>query len=73
MIHPLPEERIKKFLETVDRVLILEELDPLIETEVMRLAFLMNKKIDILGKLDKTLPVIGSYSFKKLKRYWKFF
>ena len=68
MIHPLPEERIKKFLETVDRVLILEELDPLIETEVMRLAFLMNKKIDILGKLDKTLPVIGSYSFKKIKK-----
>lgn len=68
MIHPLPEERIKKFLETVDRVLILEELDPLIETEVMRLAFLMNKKIDILGKLDKTLPMIGSYSFRKIKK-----
>jgi len=68
MIHPLPEERIKKFLETVDRVLILEELDPLIEAEVVRLAFLMNKKIDILGKLDKTLPVIGCYSFKKIKK-----
>jgi len=68
MIHPLPEERIKKFLEKVDRVLVLEELDPLIETEVMRLAFLMNKKIDILGKLDKTLPVIGCYSFKEIKK-----
>ncbi|MEA1939357.1 MAG: thiamine pyrophosphate-dependent enzyme [Candidatus Caldatribacteriota bacterium] len=67
MVHPLPEERIKKFLETVDRVLILEELDPLIETEVMRLAFLMNKKIAILGKFDKILPLIGNYSFEKIK------
>jgi len=68
MVHPLPEERIKKFLEKVDRVLILEELDPLIEAEVMRFAFLINKKIDILGKFDKTLSLIGNYSFKKIKK-----
>jgi len=67
IFHPLPEERIKEFLEKVDRVLILEELDPLIEAEVMRIAFLINKKIEILGKFDKTLSLIGNYSFKKIK------
>jgi indolepyruvate ferredoxin oxidoreductase alpha subunit len=71
MIHPLPEERIKKFLKNMDRVLVLEELDPLIEAEVMRLAFLLNKKIDILGKFDKTLSLIGNYSFKKIKKGFK--
>lgn len=68
LVHPLPEERIKEFLETVDRVLILEELEPIIEAEVIRLAFLINKKIDILGKYDKTLSSIGNYSFDNIKQ-----
>jgi indolepyruvate ferredoxin oxidoreductase alpha subunit len=67
MVHPLPEERIKKFLEKVDRVLVLEELDPLIEAEVMRIAYILNKRVEILGKFDKTLSLIGNYSFKKIK------
>ena len=67
MVHPLPEERIKEFLEKVDRVLILEELDPLIEAEIMRIAFLINRKIEILGKYDKTLSLTRNYSFKKIK------
>lgn len=67
MVHPLPERRIKEFLEKVDRVLILEELDPLVEAEIMRIAFLINKKVEIFGKFNKTLPLTGSYSFKKVK------
>ncbi|MBA3063057.1 MAG: hypothetical protein FP833_08945, partial [Atribacteria sp.] len=67
MVHPLPEGRIKEFLEKVERVLILEELDPLVEAEVMRIAYLLNKKVEILGKFDKTLSLIGNYSFKKIK------
>ncbi len=67
MVHPLPEGRIKEFLEKVERVLILEELDPLIEAEVMRIAFLINKKMEILGKFDKTFSLTGNYSFKKIK------
>lgn len=68
MVHPLPEERIKKFLEKVDRVLVLEELDPLVEAEVIRIAYPLNKKVKILGKFDKTLSLIGNYSFKKIKK-----
>lgn len=68
MVHPLPEERIKKFLEKVDRLLVLEELDPLIEAEVIRIAYLLNKKVEILGKFDKTLSLIGNYSYKKIRK-----
>jgi len=68
MVHPLPEERIKRFLEKVDRVLILEELDPFVEAEVIRIAYRIDKKVEILGKFDKTLPPIGNYSFKKVKK-----
>ena len=68
MVHPLPEGRIKEFLEKVNRVLVLEELDPLIEAEVIRIACLLNKKVEILGKYDKSLSLIGNYSFKKIKK-----
>lgn len=68
MVYPLPEERIKKFLKKVERVLILEELDPLIEVEVIKIAYLLNKKVEILGKFDKTLSLIGNYSFKKIRK-----
>jgi len=69
LVHPLPEERIKKFLEKVDKVLILEELDPFVETEVRRIASLMKKPVDIWGKLNKDfLPVVGGYSFKHIKK-----
>ena len=67
MVYPLPEQKIKEFLEKADRVLILEELDPFIEAEVMRIAFLVNKKLKILGKFDRTLPLTGNYSFKRVK------
>jgi len=67
MVHPLPEKRIEEFLEKVDRVLILEELDPFIEAEIMRIIFLINKKVEIFGKFNKTLPLTGSYSFKNVK------
>ena len=69
MVHPLPEERIKEFLAKVDRVLILEELDPIIEKEVLRLASPGDgeKKVKILGKLDHLLPLTGNYSFKQVK------
>ena len=68
MVHPLPEERIKEFLKTVDRVLILEELEPLVETEIMRIAHQIGRKVDIIGKLDKTFSVIGDYSFTDIKK-----
>ncbi|GAB4112036.1 MAG: indolepyruvate ferredoxin oxidoreductase subunit alpha [Candidatus Caldatribacteriota bacterium] len=69
LIHPLPEERIKRFLEKVERVLILEELDPFIETEVRRIASQMNKSVDIWGKFNKDfLPWVGGYSFREIKK-----
>ena len=68
MVHPLPEKRLKDFLAIHDRILVLEELDPLIEKEVIRIAYSTNKEITILGKLNNTLPLIGTYSFRIIKK-----
>ncbi|MCD6472253.1 4Fe-4S binding protein [Candidatus Aerophobetes bacterium] len=68
IVNPLPDEKIKEFLKDIDKLLVLEELEPFIEAEVMRISFLSGKKIDILGKFDGTLSMMGSYSFKEIKK-----
>jgi indolepyruvate ferredoxin oxidoreductase alpha subunit len=67
-VHPLPYRTISKFLEKVDTVLILEELEPLIELQIKALAADLNKKVKIIGKLDGTLPRVGEYNYDLLRK-----
>ncbi|MFH0739495.1 MAG: indolepyruvate ferredoxin oxidoreductase subunit alpha, partial [bacterium] len=55
--YPLPEEKIKKFIKPLKKVLIVEELDPYLEKEIERIARLVNPKLQILGK--NVLPEVG--------------
>jgi indolepyruvate ferredoxin oxidoreductase alpha subunit len=68
MIYPFSQKTIKSFLDKVDKVLILEELDPFIEEEILKIAGHYGKKIKIMGKLDNTLPKVGNYSFDIVKK-----
>jgi len=54
---PLPEEKIKKFIQPLEQVLVVEELEPYLEKEVERLAKVINPKLRIFGK--SLLPTIG--------------
>ncbi len=55
--YPLPEEKIKKFIKPLKKVLIIEELEPYLEKEVERLAKATNSKLQILGK--NLIPEVG--------------
>lgn len=55
--YPLPEEKIKKFIKPLKKVLIAEELDPYLEKEIERLARQVNPKLQILGK--PIIPEVG--------------
>jgi len=55
--YPLPETKIKKFIKGLDKVLIVEELEPWLEKEITRLAKDANPKLKIQGK--DLLPIIG--------------
>ena len=48
--HPIPEKMITKFLQRHKQVMIVEELEPFLETHARRLAHLNNVNVDILGK-----------------------
>jgi indolepyruvate ferredoxin oxidoreductase alpha subunit len=48
--YPLPEEMVKKFLNQVDRVLVVEELEPVMEVALRALAQTIGRNIPIQGK-----------------------
>jgi indolepyruvate ferredoxin oxidoreductase alpha subunit len=53
-IHPIPENLIRSFAKEVERLIVIEELDPYIEDEVRRLG------IEVTGKAF--IPIIGELS-----------
>ncbi|MCD6514317.1 MAG: indolepyruvate ferredoxin oxidoreductase subunit alpha [Candidatus Odinarchaeota archaeon] len=59
MTHPLPENKIVNFLtDNKDKeILIVEELDPIVEDQVKRIAYEHKIPARILGKRDKLLPM----------------
>jgi indolepyruvate ferredoxin oxidoreductase alpha subunit len=48
--YPLPEEKIKKFIKGLKKILIIEELEPYLEEEINRLAKDTNPKLQVFGK-----------------------
>ena len=54
LVNPLPREKVLAFAAKVDQVLVLEELDPVIETHCRNLG------LTVLGK-DR-LPMVGEFS-----------
>ncbi|RLE49477.1 MAG: indolepyruvate ferredoxin oxidoreductase subunit alpha, partial [Candidatus Methanomethylicota archaeon] len=57
--NPIPEKTVLSFLKMNDKVLIVEELDPIVEKLVLVLARKFNLQTKVYGKLDKLLPLVG--------------
>ena len=55
--YPLPEQKIKDFIKPLEKVLIVEELDPYLEKEITALAKEANPKLETFGK--SVLPEVG--------------
>jgi indolepyruvate ferredoxin oxidoreductase alpha subunit len=56
VVNPLPLEVIRKFSASVENVVVIEELDPVIEEQVRALG------INVLGKQELGLPLCGEFS-----------
>lgn len=63
MIHPLPEKLIKDFAAKVDKVIVLEELDPIIENHCRQLG------IQVSGK--DIFPICGEFSQNMIRECMK--
>jgi indolepyruvate ferredoxin oxidoreductase alpha subunit len=60
--NPVPEDRVRRFLEGKQKVVVLEELEPVLEDEVRRIAQQYGVKVEILGKRTGHLPRAFEYS-----------
>jgi indolepyruvate ferredoxin oxidoreductase, alpha subunit len=67
MVHPLPRQEIEHFLSQVDHVVVLEELDPLIETQVLALIAENGRHVRVHGKRNGLLPRVGDYSLELIQ------
>jgi indolepyruvate ferredoxin oxidoreductase alpha subunit len=56
IVNPLPLDKIREFAANVDRVIVVEELDPIIEEQVRALG------IEVVGKEALRLPLCGEFS-----------
>ena len=64
---PFPELAAKEFLESVDEVLCVEELDPVIERELARVAGTYGIACAIRGKLTGDVPASGENSVDSVR------
>ena len=62
--HPLPEELVKKLLNSVEEVLVVEELEPFVELHVKAIAGEANIPVKFHGK--DLVPVVGELSTRKV-------
>ncbi len=68
-IHPFPAKMIKRVItqNKIRKVLVVEELEPILETEVRLLAQINGfSDVSIFGKLDSKLPREGELSHEKV-------
>ncbi len=64
--YPLPKQTISRFLSGLDRVLVLEELEPILETELRALCREKGLEVEIRGKGEE-LTRLGEYSTARVK------
>jgi len=60
--NPVPEEKVRIFIEGKEKVLVVEELDPYLEDEVLRIAKSGGIDVPILGKRTGHLPQAFEFS-----------
>jgi len=60
--YPFPEKLVLDFINSVDNILVAEEVEPVMEKEVLAIIGKYNIKKKIYGKLDGILPRIYEYN-----------
>lgn len=66
--HPFPEQLALEFLEGLEEVLVIEELDPVLEKELLMLCGKHHMNVTIRGKLTGDLSRAGENSADGLKK-----
>lgn len=65
--HPFPEELAVRFLDGLEEVLVLEELEPVIEKELLRIVGKYQLKVGVKGKLTADTKNAGENSVESVR------
>jgi indolepyruvate ferredoxin oxidoreductase alpha subunit len=68
MTWPLPEKRLTDFMESVSRLLVLEEGEPLLEKDLRALAQKSGTQVAVFGKDLPSLGPLGEYDTTGVRR-----
>ncbi|MBS7653079.1 indolepyruvate ferredoxin oxidoreductase subunit alpha [Candidatus Bathyarchaeota archaeon] len=60
--HPIPQRLVSRLIGGVDRLLVVEEVDPFVELHVRALAKEVNPKLEVYGRMSGHLPGEGELS-----------
>ena len=71
--YPFPEKKALEFLEGLDEVLVIEELDPVLEDAVTYLAGKHHLSVNVFGKRSRHVLYQGENSVDLVKGYLKAF
>lgn len=66
---PFPEQQALEFLEQVDEVLCIEELDPVIENELTYICGKHHLNVNIRGKMTEDVAAAGENTCDSVKEY----
>jgi indolepyruvate ferredoxin oxidoreductase alpha subunit len=64
--YPLPKKLIRRMLEHVSKVMVIEELEPVVEEQVQMIAREINPSVKILGK-EKSIPREGELDYLQVR------
>lgn len=62
--YPFPEKKVFEFINSVDCILIVEELDPYLEDQTLKLIGKLGINKPVYGKYNKYFPCCGEYNVK---------
>lgn len=60
--YPFPRELMKNFIANLDKIIVVEEVEPFLEKEVLSIIGQEGWQKKVYGKLDHTLPHIYEYN-----------
>lgn len=66
--HPFPASLALDFLNGVDEVLAVEELDPVLEEALLKVCGRHHLKVIVRGKLTGDVPVAGAHRYEVIER-----
>lgn len=65
--YPLPEDPVLRLLSQVERVLVVEEQEPVVEEQLIRIAWRHGLKVEIKGKYDGLVLREGELNVDKVR------